>query len=639
MQPTDLQLFHQAINLANTGQKSSAYRQLITLYQQNNNHYDPNLALWLAFTTPDLNEAEQAIKWAASLAPNDPNVTSALNWLSAEKARHRSAAHNPAPPDPQQTLLSFKRDFAYYCQDGIITQEEWDTLARSAANNGLGLDQALAFIRPEAVNFISQTIDLAAEDGFISYDEERNVNHLIKLLALPPEVAAPLRQRLNWLKILTQIRQGELPAITARLPLAPGEIAHFEIDARDEGPSQSPGWLVATNRRLVFTGPVPGFETELQNIKGISAGPNKLELQLEHPKISRSFSLGDASMVKTALDVLVKLNRRAAFLGAAGSTTKDEVKNNQAIAPGDPEKRGASNGKSSNHSPSPIEQVFFETWQIYNQRQPLAIELLSEHKVLEGKYSLDFAHLPTKIAIELDGFQAHSSTEQIAKDRRREREVRNAGWEFIRFGGKEINRNVYGCVVETYDYIYKRISDDPAKFFEEIKKEPSLNLASTENIEYQPATVKILFVEEFRLNKGGKSFYSANSTLFFRTREVFSEIFKTEWKTPAEFLRFFQKQGCYMVALSDLAGEGNLTPEELDNRRNTEVALLAKHLSTFKPENVVVVMGGLARYVRKALTGAGLNYTSLEVLPFPSKDYQASYREKLVKFLTRIYAA
>jgi very-short-patch-repair endonuclease len=535
-------------------------------------------------------------------------------------------------------MLDFKRDFAYYCQDGIITQEEWDTLAKSAANNGLALDKALVYIRPEAVNFISRTIDLAAEDGFISYDEERNVKYLIELLALPAELAAPLQQRLNWLKILTQIRQGELPNVTPHLSLTPGEIAHFEIEAFVEGQPDEAGWLVATNRRLVFAGKMTNFATELKNIQGISASSNQLNLQMEPPRTGRSFRLGDALMVKTALEVLVKANRRAALAEAAGSLAKPEVKTHQGITAGEPEKSIASNGKNSNHAPSPIEQVFFETWKIYNQRQPVAIDLVSEHKVLEGKYSLDFAHLPTQIAIELDGFQAHSSTEQIAKDRRREREVRNAGWEFIRFGGKEIHRNVYGCVVETYDYIYKRISDDPAKFFEEVKKEPLLNLASNENTEYKPAKLKLLFIEEFRLNKSGKGFYSANSTLFFRTREVFSEVFKNEWQTPAEFLRFFQQQGCYMLALNDLAGDAILTPEALDKRRNAGVAVLAKHLNAAKPENVVVIMGSLTPYVRKALIGAGSKNIPLEVLPFPGKDYQASYREKLVKLLTKIYA-
>ena len=86
MLPSDLELFHQAIKLANSGQKSIAYQQLKALYKVNNNHYDPNLALWLACTTSDFNEAHQSIIWAASLAPNDPNIKSALNWLAGEKA-------------------------------------------------------------------------------------------------------------------------------------------------------------------------------------------------------------------------------------------------------------------------------------------------------------------------------------------------------------------------------------------------------------------------------------------------------------------------------------------------------------------------------------------------------------------------
>jgi very-short-patch-repair endonuclease len=619
MLATDLELFHHAIKLANSGQKTNAYQQLIALYRVNNNQYDASLALWIAFTSPNLNEAEQAINWAASLAPNDPNVTSARNWLAGQKTQQ---SHSPTVPNLQQALLDFKRDFAYYCQDGIITQEEWATLVRSAANNGLGLEQALAYIRPEATNFISQTIDLAAEDGFISLEEERNVNELIKLLALPAELAAPLQQRLSWLKTLTQIRQGELPSITPQIALAAGEIAHFEIKAAVEGQDKTPGWLVATNRRLVYSGPAARFKTNLADIRGVQATSNRLELQLEGAKASPSFSISDAPMVKAALEALVKLSQREALAENFKKTAQ---------AKANPPKAPDKKGQNRNQGPSPIEKIFLETWELYNQHQALAISLVPEYKVFHGRYSLDFAHPASKTAIELDGYQAHSSTEQIASDRRREREVRKAGWEFIRFGGKEINQNVYGCVAETYNFIYKRITAA------ETAEGATSNTAFIENGVYKPARIKLLFIEEFSLNKGGKSFYSANSILFFRTREVFAEFFKTEWKTPDAFLKFFAEQGCYLTALGNEASEEQ-NPEADHKQRDEAVTALAQRLSKDKPGSIAVVMGGLKYYVKKALDESGVQNTPIEVLPFPGKDYEAIYKERLVKLLEKIKA-
>lgn len=47
-------------------------------------------------------------------------------------------------------------------------------------------------------------------------------------------------------------------------------------------------------------------------------------------------------------------------------------------------------------------------------------------------------------------------------------------------------------------------------------------------------------------------------------------------------------------------------------------------------------MAGITSYVKKALHQAGLRDTPLEVLPYPSKNYQTKYQEKLVDFLRRV---
>lgn len=52
-------------------------------------------------------------------------------------------------------------------------------------------------------------------------------------------------------------------------------------------------------------------------------------------------------------------------------------------------------------------------------------------------------------ANELDGMVGHSKPEDIEKDRRRQREIEALGWRFIRFGGREVVRDVDKCVAET----------------------------------------------------------------------------------------------------------------------------------------------------------------------------------------------
>jgi very-short-patch-repair endonuclease len=96
------------------------------------------------------------------------------------------------------------------------------------------------------------------------------------------------------------------------------------------------------------------------------------------------------------------------------------------------------------HEESPIERLFHQTWR---ERVP-QIQLIPEYAVLGGRYHLDFAYPPAKIAIELDGYDFHTSRDQFTHDRRRGRDLDRAGWRVLHFSGREINQDVVRCVNE-----------------------------------------------------------------------------------------------------------------------------------------------------------------------------------------------
>ncbi|HEX3642856.1 MAG TPA: DUF559 domain-containing protein [Ktedonobacteraceae bacterium] len=102
---------------------------------------------------------------------------------------------------------------------------------------------------------------------------------------------------------------------------------------------------------------------------------------------------------------------------------------------------------------SPIETAFFEAWCVAYPD----ITLIRQHQVL--KYRLDFAHLDTKIAIELDGHSFHSSRKDRNKDYKRQREIETFGWSFVRFTGSEIFQDVGSCV----EIVAKRIKEHMAR--------------------------------------------------------------------------------------------------------------------------------------------------------------------------------
>ena len=71
-----------------------------------------------------------------------------------------------------------------------------------------------------------------------------------------------------------------------------------------------------------------------------------------------------------------------------------------------------------------------------------------------GKYQIDLA-LPGpgyKLAIECNGKAYHSSPEQKARDRRKDRYLKRNGWKVLRFSGSMINGNM--------EKVLKRIKDE-----------------------------------------------------------------------------------------------------------------------------------------------------------------------------------
>lgn len=84
------------------------------------------------------------------------------------------------------------------------------------------------------------------------------------------------------------------------------------------------------------------------------------------------------------------------------------------------------------------------------------LDLEQEYEVGTGNYRLDFAHVPTRTAIEIDGLLGHASAHEIARDRRRQRTLEDLGWRFRRFGGQEVMRAPERCVTDAAAFLRRR---------------------------------------------------------------------------------------------------------------------------------------------------------------------------------------
>lgn len=98
---------------------------------------------------------------------------------------------------------------------------------------------------------------------------------------------------------------------------------------------------------------------------------------------------------------------------------------------------------------SPIEKQFLAAWQRHYPFMPLITEL----PVYGGRYRIDFAHPPTKVAVELDGYEYHKDRDTFTSDRQRDRALQRDGWRVLHFSGREVYQNADACVQEVYAVI------------------------------------------------------------------------------------------------------------------------------------------------------------------------------------------
>lgn len=99
-----------------------------------------------------------------------------------------------------------------------------------------------------------------------------------------------------------------------------------------------------------------------------------------------------------------------------------------------------------------IEETF---WQETMTSEWKGIGLRPQYWIIArgSHYRLDFAVPRLRIGIEIDGFDSHSDTDDIAADRKRQRDLEFGGWTIIRFGGQEVYDDPAYCAAEALKII------------------------------------------------------------------------------------------------------------------------------------------------------------------------------------------
>ena len=119
---------------------------------------------------------------------------------------------------------------------------------------------------------------------------------------------------------------------------------------------------------------------------------------------------------------------------------------------------------------SPIEQIFSVTflYLLHNNYVDEKIKCFSQYKVDIGKkhYFLDFyieapiRYGKLKYAVELDGYEFHSSKNQVNHDYAREQDLNELGYKIIRFTGSQIYNSPFESAMKTLKIILKNSRGD-----------------------------------------------------------------------------------------------------------------------------------------------------------------------------------
>lgn len=122
---------------------------------------------------------------------------------------------------------------------------------------------------------------------------------------------------------------------------------------------------------------------------------------------------------------------------------------------------------------SPIERMLAlglnKAFQLHNMdTMSNYIDIGVENQVVINNYRTDFyieSNLTDcsaetfKLIVECDGHDFHEKTkEQVAKDKKRERDLINEGYTILRFSGSEIYKNPFTCAREVKKVIYSHFS-------------------------------------------------------------------------------------------------------------------------------------------------------------------------------------
>ncbi|MEV6280344.1 TerD family protein [Nocardia sp. NPDC051832] len=193
---------------------------------------------------------------------------------------------------------------------------EWDALWASLRYQRIEEDAGRLALRDAALSYVERLVTFAFADGEIAQSEFDAFEDALVELDLTGPLIDDLHRRMARGRLLSRLREGELPAIrTPGLHLDPEERVHLDLPATHvrqlaRGPKLSEGRLIASNKKLRFVGTSAGTELPWSRVVSVAIEEDLVVLSATSARGGASFEVDDPDYVAAALEGALRVAKR-----------------------------------------------------------------------------------------------------------------------------------------------------------------------------------------------------------------------------------------------------------------------------------------------------------------------------------------
>jgi hypothetical protein len=245
----------------------------------------------------------------------------------------------------QQALIRFREAFLQLSYDGMFTSQKMQHLEEKAAYDHIELDEALEFIRQDALSLLDHVLDAIIAQGQLTDQAESYFRQLQLMLAVSDTEAHSLLRQISFLNIY----RGKLPIVSQKriqdIRLVSDETCYLLVSAEYHKVNKTStelvsGRLLATNKRLRFLSEAGGAEILWNSVMSIKrqtrtikkqVGSSVLPLYIDgiYLELNRKtgngfYSVPDPEMAVAIIDTLVRI--------AKGQLVRIDTDNNHHIS-------------------------------------------------------------------------------------------------------------------------------------------------------------------------------------------------------------------------------------------------------------------------------------------------------------------